>query len=172
MSANGFNSFQQTGLSNGIAPVQMTTPTGNFANQTLTVQPTTVNSSPINIGFVRGKMGVSTFPIMSSNTTVYLFDVQDQSRFYVKATDAFGMAMPIREFEYHEIVQQPVMPEIFPSALTNNDEKNIDNHSTDTDMVTKKEFEDLKAQLSTLIQQIQNNKQQYNKPRREKTDNV
>lgn len=156
---NGFgNNYQPTGFSGKDY--------GNNYNQSLyNSQVGTMNPQPINIGFVQGKMGAGTYPIMSSNTTVYLFDVQDQTKFYVKATDAFGMALPLREFEYHEIVTQPqVAPLMIPSAT-----KEIT--TNDTNGVTKEEFEELKAQLAALIQQNSKRPNQP-KPRKERQEDV
>ena len=182
MNTNGFNNnFQQTGYPNNFQSAMVNTfgspqnnvSVGSYTNQ---IQPspvlnsTNISPSPITIGFVRGKMGVSSFPIMSSNTTVYLFDVQDQTKFYIKATDAFGMAMPIREFEYHEVPQQQTVPDLFP-VNTMVPEATSNNEPIKSNSVSKEEFEELKKQINVLLQRSQN-EVQSNKQRKEKTNNV
>jgi hypothetical protein len=118
-------------------------------------------SSPVLIGFVQGKMGAASYPMMSSNTTAYLFDVLDQTKFYIKATDAFGMALPLREHEYHEITNQAqTTPQAVPVVET----------EASQETVSKAEFEELKAQLATLVQQ--NKRYNQSKPRKEHQDNV
>lgn len=153
MAVNTYNGYQtQTGIQGNNW--------GNNYNGNYTGTPINapINPPPVNIGFVQGKVGASTYPMMSSNTTVYLFDVQDQTKFYVKSTDAFGMAMPLREFKYEEIVQPQTTAPIVPASP-------VPEERVDTG-VTKEEFDELKAQLAALTQSLQRQPQQ-NKPRKE-----
>lgn len=147
---NGNNMYTQTQQT--LTPIA----TPNSSNYGMT------NISPVNIGFVRGKIGVSMYPIMSSNTTVYLFDTQDQTKFYVKSTDAFGMAMPIREFQYQEITQQ-ALPEILPI----NNEIKAETAENEEQAVSRKEFDELKLQLASINDILQKQSKYQNKPRKE-----
>lgn len=132
-----------------------------YTNTTTPINAVPISPPPANIGFVQGKMGASTFPVMSSNTTVYLFDVQDQTKFYVKSTDAFGMTMPLREFKYEEVVQPQTAQPVFPAPRGSD----ID-ETKEVPEVTKEDFEELKAQVSAILQR------QQNKPRKERTNNA
>ena len=155
MATNNYNgiqqgtAFQNNGFGNNYNNYDPITPTTSFT------------PPPISIGFVQGKMGAGTFPVMSSNTTVYLFDVQDQSKFYIKATDAFGMAMPLRKFEYHEVTAQvqPVPP-VVPAPIKDQEE---------TVNVSREEFDALKEQLAELMK---NNQRQNYKSKKEHVSNV
>ena len=51
--------------------------------------------------WVQGESGAKSY-LVASNTSVLLMDTE-QSRFYIKSTDASGMPMPLRIFEYSEI---------------------------------------------------------------------
>ena len=51
--------------------------------------------------WVQGESGAKSY-LVASNTSVLLMD-SEQSRFYIKSTDASGMPMPLRIFEYSEI---------------------------------------------------------------------
>ena len=171
MSVNGFGNgyqpslgnFQGNGFGNNY---------NNYTNNTTGINSPNINPPPITIGFVQGKIGAATFPIMSSNTTAYLFDVQDQTKFYVKATDAFGMAVPLREFEYHEVFNQSQSTPLVPVPSKGDaDVINNDNIVKNTDGVSKEEFEELKAQLNELIQNSQKGQYQQ-KQRKERQGNV
>lgn len=166
MNNNGFNNFNyQSNAGNLNGNNTITTPL------TMPMNNTNYNISPINIGFVRGKIGVSAYPIMSSNTTVYLFDIQDQTKFYVKSTDAFGMAMPIREFQYHEITQQQTLPEILP-INTELKPDSSDVTEAENQIISKKEFDEMKLQLASITEMLQKQNKFQNKPRKEQMNNV
>lgn len=160
MPMNNFNNGYQ--LSNNYSGNGYGT---NYLNQSSTV------SSPITIGFVQGKMGAATFPMMSSNTTAYLFDVQDQTKFYIKATDAFGMSLPLREFAYEEITQIQPTPTAIPDNIKEQQDTVIE---PPKEMVTKEEFDELKAQIQSLTQSLQQrqNNQMTQKQRKDRPNNV
>lgn len=63
--------------------------------------PTTQNNGLI---WVQGETGAKSY-MLAPNTTVLLMDSEAQ-RFYIKATDASGMPLPLRIFEYAEIPSQ------------------------------------------------------------------
>lgn len=86
-------------------------------------QNTTPNQNQ-SITWVQGESGAKSY-IVASNTSVLLMD-SEQSRFYIKSTDASGMPLPLRIFEYTEIKDEPVKAE--PA--------NVNNY------VTREEFEE------------------------------
>lgn len=56
--------------------------------------------------WVQGEAGAKSY-LVAPNTTVLLMD-SEAERFYIKSSDASGMPMPLRVFEYHETVtEQP-----------------------------------------------------------------
>lgn len=142
----------------------------NYSSTTTPINTTSLNPPPAIIGFVRGRMGAGAYPIMSSNTTAYLFDVEDQTKFYIKQTDAFGMTMPLRQCTYHEdfIQFQPNQVAI-PNVTQETAETK---EPTDDAVVTKQEFDELKAQLVALTDTIQKQNYQQNKSRKERVNNV
>ena len=159
---SGFNNTQQNGFQN--------TGYGNNYNNyssTPSMGANMMSPPPAIIGFVQGKMRASMFPLMSSNTTAYLFDVLDQSKFYIKATDVFGMAQPLREFKYEEILQTPEIPKVVPQVA--NTAVMPTPPVATTDGVSREEFDALKAQLAELTQ---NKQQTQPRQRKERTNNV
>lgn len=164
-----------TNLANGYQPTTAVNGNNYGNNYGYSSTPTPVNSTsltppPAIIGFVRGRMGAGAYPIMSSNTTAYLFDVEDQTKFYIKQTDAFGMTMPLRQCTYHEdfIQFQPTQVAIPNVAQEVDESKEPINNSS----ISKEEFDELKAQLAALTDTIQKQNFQQNKPRKERTNNV
>lgn len=65
--------------------------------------------------WVQGESGAKSY-IVASNTSVLLMD-SEQSRFYIKSTDASGMPMPLRIFEYTEIKEDQKQE---PQVIQNN----------------------------------------------------
>ena len=63
--------------------------------------------------WVQGETGAKSY-LVAPNTTIMLMD-SESSKFYLKSADASGMPMPLRTFEYKEIVQGAT-----PPNLTNN----------------------------------------------------
>jgi len=61
-------------------------------------QPTTNNASII---WVQGIAGAKAYPVAPSNS-VQLMD-SESDHFFIKSTDASGMPMPLRVFEYKEV---------------------------------------------------------------------
>lgn len=76
-------------------------------------------SSPI---WVQGEAAAKSYPVAPGNT-VLLMD-SEQSRFYMKTTDPSGMPLPLRTFEFTEVVQNaPVSPPCFdPSKFVTKEE--------------------------------------------------
>ena len=52
------------------------------------------------LNWVQGEAGAKSY-IIAPNTTVLLMDSEEQ-RFYIKSSDASGMPLPLRVFEYRE----------------------------------------------------------------------
>ena len=66
---------------------------------TTTTMPTNSNS----IIWVQGETGAKSYPV-APNTTVLLMD-SESKKFYIKSADNSGMPLPLRTFEYTEVVQ-------------------------------------------------------------------
>lgn len=64
------------------------------------------------LNWVQGEAGAKSY-IVAPNTTVLLMDSENQ-RFYLKSSDASGMPLPLRIFEYTEKAQNA--PKTAPSA--------------------------------------------------------
>lgn len=56
------------------------------------------------VAWVQGISGAKAYPL-SPNTRAFLFD-SEKDTFYVKTTDQSGMPLPIREFDYSEVIQE------------------------------------------------------------------
>lgn len=69
-----------------------------YPNYNTTPTPTTNQNN--SIIWVQGESGAKSY-LVAPNTSVLLMD-SEQSRFYIKSTDASGMPMPLRIFEYVE----------------------------------------------------------------------
>lgn len=88
--------------------------------------------------WVQGEAGAKSY-LVAPNTTVLLMDSEAQ-KFYLKSSDASGMPMPLRIFEYSEKT----------SNLAQIDKKSpepIDYAS----FVTKREFDAFKAQIEASL---------------------
>lgn len=70
-------------------------------------QPATQQSS--GIVWVQGEAGAKAY-IVGAGQSMLLMDSED-STFYIKSTDASGMPMPLRVFDYTERTQQAPEPE-------------------------------------------------------------
>lgn len=75
-------------------------PQANPNNVPLT-QPQSQQGGNNGIVWVQGEAGAKSYLVGAGNS-VLLMD-SEQSRFYIKSTDASGMPMPLRTFEYEEI---------------------------------------------------------------------
>lgn len=53
--------------------------------------------------WVQGENGAKSY-LLAPSTTVLLMD-SEAERFYIKSSDASGMPLPLRVFEYHEMAQ-------------------------------------------------------------------
>lgn len=87
----------------------------------------TVQQQPSNgIVWVQGESAAKSYPV-APNTTVMLLD-SESSTFYLKTSDASGMPLPLRAFDYKERTQTPsVLPTVAPNSDFN---INFDNFVT------------------------------------------
>jgi len=90
-------------------------------------QPTQNQNS---ITWVSGEVGAKSY-IANPNTSVLLMD-SEADVFYIKTTDASGMPLPLRVFDYKERIEQP--------------KPNVDMNA----YVTKEEFEKALAELKEV----------------------
>lgn len=93
--------------------------------------------------WVQGEAGAKSY-LVSPNTTVMLMDSEAQ-KFYLKSSDASGMPMPLRIFTYSEELVNA--PKTAFNSKTN----------TNTEYVTKTEFEAFKKDLNGLLVEASNN---------------
>ncbi len=89
--------------------------------------------------WVQGESGAKSY-LVAPNTTVLLMDSESQ-RFYLKSSDASGMPLPLRIFEYTEKAQNA--PQRAPSS------QSIDLSS----FATKAELEAFKGEIEALVKQ-------------------
>ena len=87
--------------------------------------------------WVQGEAGAKSF-LVQPNTTVLLMDSESQ-RFYLKSSDASGMPLPLRIFEYSE------RPQNSPNPVSNT--QTVD-YST---FATKAEFEAFKSEIEGIL---------------------
>lgn len=117
-----------------------------YQNQYMTqmqmAQPVQVQQPQLNNGliWVQGEMGAKSY-LVAPNTTVLLMDSENQ-RFYLKSSDASGMPLPLRVFEYTEKAQNT------PKMAS--EEKTMDLSS----YATKAEIEPILAEIEALKKKI------------------
>lgn len=90
--------------------------------------------------WVQGEAGAKSY-LVPPNSTVMLMDSENQ-RFYLKSTDASGMPMPLRIFEYTEKAQNA--PQNAPNIQT------VDYSS----FATKAEFEAFKSEIEGILKNV------------------
>lgn len=90
--------------------------------------------------WVQGEAGAKSY-LVPPNSTVMLMDSENQ-RFYLKSTDASGMPMPLRIFEYTEKAQNA--PQNAPNIQT------VDYSS----FATKAEFEAFKDEIEGILKNV------------------
>lgn len=106
-------------------------------------QGTQMSSANQPIIWVQGEAGAKSY-LVAPNTTVLLMDSESQ-HFYLKSSDASGMPMPLRIFEYTE--KTPNMAQNAPKAQET---------TVSPDYVTKREFEAFKSQIEAYMQEEKN----------------
>lgn len=134
---NGYwNAYQPNyyGMNNGAMPDQLAQ---MRAQQQQSAQPQQQQSNS-GLIWVQGEAGAKSF-IVSPGTTVMLMD-SENSVFYLKSSDASGMPLPLRVFEYSErTATMPQSPNFGSQALNGFDPNNY---------ITRKEFEEVMANLA------------------------
>lgn len=113
-----------------------------YQNQYMSQMPVQVQQPQLNNGliWVQGEMGAKSY-LVAPNTTVLLMDSENQ-RFYLKSSDASGMPLPLRVFEYTEKAQN--------TPKTASEEKTMDLSS----YATKAEIEPILAEIEALKKKI------------------
>ena len=104
----------------------------NYLYPQTPTQPPIQTSQSSGIVWVQGEAGAKSY-LVGAGQSVLLMD-SESSAFYIKSTDASGMPLPLRVFDYTERVQAQK-----PVGAS---EINIDKY------VTREEFDELKASLS------------------------
>lgn len=102
--------------------------------------PQTNQQQNTSIVWVQGEAGAKAYPVAAGNS-VMLLD-SEKSVFYIKSTDASGMPMPLRTFDFTERTAPAVSNE--PKFNPN-------------DYVSRKEFEELKSSLNFRRKEKNNN---------------
>lgn len=96
-------------------------------------------SSQGGVNWVQGEAGARSW-LTAPNTTALLMD-SETDRFYLKSTDASGMPLPLRIFEYREIVASNA-----PKSDLMHEPK------TTPEYATKRELEALRAEIKGFIE--------------------
>jgi len=110
-----------------------------YMSQLQMAQPVQMPQQQPNNGliWVQGESGAKSY-LVAPNTTVLLMDSESQ-RFYLKSSDASGMPLPLRIFEYAEKAQNA------PQAASSS--QSIDLSS----FATKAELEAFKGEIEALL---------------------
>lgn len=95
------------------------------------------NNNSNSIIWVQGESGAKAYPVAPGNS-IALFD-SESDRFFIKSTDASGMPSPLRVFNYVEQKENNVISNTI---------------HTETDYVTRKEFEELVEKINSKNQFI------------------
>lgn len=114
--------------------------------------PQTSQQSSNSIIWVQGEAGAKSF-LVAPGQNVLLMD-SEASRFYIKASDSTGMPLPLRTFEYTEIVAgQAAMPSVSdaPSSATGIDLSQF---------VTREELNEKLSQLSPTVKKTAKSKEE------------
>lgn len=117
-------------------------------------QPVQVQAQPSSgLIWVQGEAGAKSY-LVAPNTTVMLMDSETQ-RFYLKSSDASGMPLPLRIFEYKEM-----------STNTANTAQSSQAIDTST-FATKAELDALKAEMEGILKNIP---RQPTKPKKQEVE--
>ena len=116
-----------------------------FGNDNIGNQMPTFNStSQLTIVNVKGEEGAMNYPVAAGNT-VLLMDF-DSNQFWLKSTAQNGSPMPMRYFSFVENTPKVETPD------------------TNSQFITKKELDDLKAYLGNQFQGIKSQLNSIRKP--------
>lgn len=105
----------------------------------ITGHPTAQQAQPSNsLVWVQGEAGAKSY-LVAPNTTVMLMDSEGE-RFYLKSSDASGVPMPLRVFDYKE---RTTMPSNAVKRST------IDDNASVEEFITRKEFDEFRALIAS-----------------------
>ena len=106
--------------------------------------------------WIQGEQAAKSY-MVAPNTTVLLMDSESQ-RFYLKSSDASGMPLPLRIFEYSEVTQ-------------NTSNKAGDSNAVDlSGFATKAEFDAFRDEVHGILKNVP--RQTYRRSEREVEDNA
>jgi hypothetical protein len=114
----------------------------------------TVSQTPImnnrasGIVWVQGEAGAKAYPVAPGNSVLLMDSESDV--FYIKSTDASGVPMPLRMFNYTEIVQ------------TQTKEQNTEAQLDTSQFVTRRELEELRQMINELKPKTMSRKENRN----------
>lgn len=91
------------------------------------------------ITWVQGEAAAKAYPVAPGQNAL-LMDSEGEC-FYIKSTDATGMPLPLRTFEYHEVISAQ------PAIGQSNDNMSGFNPN---DYVSRSEYDELKKELEEL----------------------
>lgn len=128
-------------------------------NQPMT-QPQPAQTSQAGINWVQGEAGAKSFNVMAGQS-VMLMD-SENNVFYIKSTDASGMPLPLRIFDYTERNNDT-------SNSSTNITSNPNNEINMDEYVTRKEFEDLLSKIK-LDNTNNGNNNRYNRKKGRNND--
>lgn len=110
---------------------------GQMYNQQIPVQSPQQQNNQSSLIWVQGVEAAKSY-LVAPNTTVLLMD-SEQQRFYLKSSDASGMPLPLRIFEYKELAQ---------NGANNAPKNQMVDYST---FATKAEFDAFKAEINSIL---------------------
>lgn len=128
-----WNSYFPTGYQPMYYPQVQAQPAPQNVPQSQMPQP---QSGSNGLTWVQGETGAKSY-LVAPNTTVMLMDSENDV-FYLKSTDASGMPMPLRTFEYKERKS----PESEPK---------LSRRENSPEYVTKSEFEAFRGQIEAFM---------------------
>lgn len=113
-------------------------PWNSYGNAQIQSQQSQMNNGII---WVQGEFGAKSYLIAGPNQSVLLMDSENDV-FYIKSSDASGMPMPLRIFDYKERTQQ---------------QQKQTNVQTNNEYITRKEFEKRLSELKNAKQPVSTN---------------
>ena len=89
------------------------------------------------IATVSGRENAATYPVAAGQTALLIwFQDPNKGKFWLKTTDIYGRDIPMLEFDFNQFTQQQ------------------DSGSNEQDVVSKKDFEELKSMFTSLYNEL------------------
>lgn len=107
-----------------------------------------INNRASGIVWVQGEAGAKAYPVAPGNSVLLMDSESDV--FYIKSTDASGVPMPLRMFNYTEIVQ------------TQTKEQNTEAQLDTSQFVTRGELKELRQMINELKPKTMSRKENRN----------